>query len=124
MTEFHCRTVLAGAGAVAASAVIGQAAHASAQKSINDGDRMTIKLSKDNLPILDQFSEGDFVDCVFRIERLSDEGNYYAFQMRASFNDECVGVDVRLVKELRQGFDHEMNLIQDHVYKKGVCFLR
>jgi hypothetical protein len=88
------------------------------------GDHMTIKMSKDGLPILDQFSEDGFVDCVFKIERLSENENYYTFHMCASFNDERVGVDIHLVKGLKAGFDSEMNLIQEHVYRKGVYFFR
>lgn len=85
---------------------------------------MELRVSRDNLPILDQFSEEGFVDCVFKIERLNSEGDYYAFHMSASFNGERVGVDVRLLKGIKAGFDSKVDLIKNRVYKNGVFFLR
>ena len=38
---------------------------------------MGLIVNRDSLPILDQFSEEDFVDCVFKIERLESDGDYW-----------------------------------------------
>ena len=85
---------------------------------------MQIKVSPDNLPILDQFSEAGFVDCVLKIENLSSAGDYYTFHMSASFDGERVGADVRVFKWIRAGFDPEMNLARNGVFYEGVFFSR
>jgi hypothetical protein len=85
---------------------------------------MELKLNRDNLPILNQFSEPDFVDCVLKIEGLASDGGYYTFHMSASFEGERVGADVRVLKGIKAGFDSEMNLTKDGVHNKGVYFMR
>lgn len=85
---------------------------------------MELKVNGDNLPILNQFSELDFVDCVLKIEGLASDGDYYTFHMSASFEGECVGADVRVFKEIRAGFDSDMNLAKDGAHHNGVFFMR
>ena len=71
---------------------------------------MELKINRDNLPILNQFSEPDFVDCVLKIEGLASDGDYYTFHMSASFEGERVGADVRVLKGIKAGFNSEMNI--------------
>ena len=85
---------------------------------------MKLKVSLDNLPILDQLSEPDFIDCVLKIEGLGGDGDYYTFHMSASFEGERVGADVRVLKGIRAGFDADMNLAKDGVHHDGVFFTR
>lgn len=75
-------------------------------------------------PLLSQFSEEGFIDCVFRIENLTQTATSYRFHMSASQNGAVVGMDVEVVKNIQGGFNPEMNLIKEHVYHKGVTFLR
>jgi hypothetical protein len=84
----------------------------------------TIKLAPDGYPILDQFSEAGFVDCAFRIVNLVSSDREHRFHLAASHVGEPVGFDVVVVKGIRGGFDDEMDLIADHVYRGGVRFLR
>jgi hypothetical protein len=85
---------------------------------------MTLQLDNDGNPLLDRFSEEGFVDLTFRLTRLWDEGGHYRFHLAASYNDRVVGMDVILVKGIKSGFDANMDLVKDHVYRMGVRFLR
>jgi hypothetical protein len=79
-------------------------------------------LDDDNLPILDQFSEEGFVDCIFKLSDSTSDENFYYFNLFASHKGKKVGFAVRLVKNVGPGFDGDMNLIKDHVYHRGVIF--
>lgn len=85
---------------------------------------MKINTNTNGLPILEQFSEEGFIDCVFAITQLKEIDNHYYFHMAASYNDVEVGVDVQVVKGIKSGFDAEMKLIKEHVYREGVQFFR
>lgn len=85
---------------------------------------MQMQIDGQGLPILLQFSEEGFIDCVFKIQNLRIEQNYFLFHMASSFNNEAVGVDVRIVRGIEAGFDKQMELIKDHVYRDGVEFSR
>jgi hypothetical protein len=79
--------------------------------------------SKGN-PILDQHSEDGFVDLMFLISDLSDDGDHYRFHLSASYKRRVVGLDVVLVRGIQGGFNAKMNLVKKHVYREGVRFLR
>jgi hypothetical protein len=85
---------------------------------------MGLVVDRNGLPILDQFSEEDFVDCVFRIEGLKSVGDYWSFHMSASFEGERLGADVRVLKKINAGFDAGMNQAEDGVHRNGVVFQR
>lgn len=74
------------------------------------------------LPILDQFSEEGFVDCIFKIDDLKKDQNFYRFNLFASHNARKVGFSVKLVDNVGPGFDADMKLIENHVYRRGVSF--
>lgn len=88
------------------------------------GTQMKINTNASGLPILEQFSEEGFIDCVFAITQLKEIDNHYYFHMAASYNGVEVGVDVQVVKGITSGFDAEMQLIKEHVYREGVQFIR
>jgi hypothetical protein len=75
---------------------------------------------ENGLPVLDQFSEEGFVDCVFRIENLTRDGEHFVFELRSSYRNEVVGVRARLKAEIGPGIDAEMNIINEHVYWRGL----
>lgn len=85
---------------------------------------MQLTVDKKGLPILDQFSEEGFIDCVLKIANLRVEEKWLHFHMAASFEDQPVGVDVTLIRGIRSGFNEEMELNQENVYRQGVCFSR
>lgn len=85
---------------------------------------MQIQIGAQGLPVLEQFSEEGFIDCVFQIQNLRVEHNHFLFHMASSFNGEAVGIDVQVVRGIKAGFDGQMELINDHVYRDGVRFLR
>ncbi|EHR7166259.1 MULTISPECIES: hypothetical protein [Vibrio harveyi group] len=85
---------------------------------------MEIRVNEHGYPILDQFSEEGFIDCVLKIKNLKETDNLYKFDLRASYNGNELGFKVEVVKGIKSGFDSEMCLIQERVYKKGVKFLR
>ena len=75
-------------------------------------------------PILAQFSEDGFVDCVLKVVDLVETKTHYRFRAIASYNDELVALNVAVVKDIQAGLDSEMKLNQEHVYSKGVVFSR
>ena len=77
---------------------------------------------RDNLPVLTQYSEEGFVDCIFKVDDLRSDGDHYYFNLLASHSGERVGLAVKLLRHMAPGFDAEMNLVRDHVYRAGVCF--
>lgn len=85
---------------------------------------MQLQVDRTGLPLLGQFSEEGFVDCVFAIRNLQSDARFYHFHMAASFEDEVVGVDVRVIRGIKAGFDADMALNKAHVYYDGVLFSR
>lgn len=79
-------------------------------------------VNEEELPILDQFSEEGFVDCVFMIHDLKSNDDVYSFILLASHGGKAVGFAVTLLKEIGPGFDGDMNLIPEHVYRPGLLF--
>jgi hypothetical protein len=75
-------------------------------------------------PILTQYSEEGFVDCVFRIADISETATTYRFRLVGSYKGEIVGMGVTVVKGIQAGMDSKMQLINDHVYRNGVVFSR
>jgi hypothetical protein len=85
---------------------------------------MDIQTDREGNSILDQHSEEGFVDLTFRVSDLSDDGEHYRFHLAASYKGRAVGMDVVLVKGIQGGFNGEMNLVKEYVYRLGVRFLR
>ena len=85
---------------------------------------MKVKLDKEGNPLLEQFSEDGFIDCIFLIRNLIEKENSYLFNIVASYKGQEIGMKVEIIKGINSGFDENMNLIQDRVYKQGVSFFR
>ncbi|MBB6428377.1 hypothetical protein [Algisphaera agarilytica] len=85
---------------------------------------MNLKLGVDGYPVLDQFSADGYVDLTFQITRLADEGDFYSLSLAASYCDEVLGMEITFDRTIESGFDNDMNLINAHVYRKGVSFIR
>lgn len=85
---------------------------------------MKLRVDPEGNPILDQFSEEGFIDCVFKIKALEKTNNSYKFHMTASYDEEVLGVDVEVIQGIVGGFDPDMNLIKSNVYQNGVIFRR
>lgn len=89
---------------------------------MTESPEVELKLDRRGLPLLAQFSEEGFIDCVLRIQDLRIEGDHYHFHLAASFNDEDVGLDVTVIRGIESGFNENMELHRDHVYRPGVTF--
>lgn len=74
-------------------------------------------------PILAQFSEEGFVDCVLRIVERTDSATSCRLRLSASHEGRVVGMYVEVIKGISAGFDADMNLNKEHVYQAGVSFL-
>ena len=61
---------------------------------------------------------------MLRIDKLVDDGAHYCFHLAASHDNRNVGFNVRLLKGMKSGFDSNVDLIKEHVYRHGVRFLR
>jgi hypothetical protein len=85
---------------------------------------MEPKVDEQGNPILDQYSEEGFVDCVFLIRDLAETPDHYKFHLQASLSDSVLGMDVELVKNIKSGFNSDMSLINENVYRNGVTFKR
>ena len=79
-----------------------------------------MQLDKNGLPLLEQFGEEGFVDCVFQVQHLMQDDVHYHFDLRAAFAGYSVGVRARLRRDVQPGFDGEMNVIQAHFYSDGL----
>ena len=79
-------------------------------------------VDENDLPILTQHSEEGFVDCIFKVDGLKSDEDHYYFNLVASHEGQQVGFAVKLVKHVGPGFDDDMNLIREHVYRHGVSF--
>ena len=91
---------------------------------MNQEGENQIKLSANGLPVLDQFSEVGFVDCTFRITGMKHSAGRYSFHLSASHHDRVVGFDVSLLDHIGPGFDTDLNVLKDNVYRQGVEFRR
>lgn len=85
---------------------------------------MEIALSETGLPILDQFSEEGFIDCVFKIINLEEQSASYRFDLRAFYQGAELGFAAEVIKGMQGGFDEDVHLIKKHVYRQGVTFYR
>jgi len=85
---------------------------------------MELRVDPQGNPIIEQFSEDGFIDCVLKISNLEETNKNYKFHLAASHEGEVLGMNVEVVKGIKGGFDSETSLIQEHVYKKGVVFRR
>ena len=85
---------------------------------------MQIKTDDSGNPILDQFSKDGFVDCAFRIVEMSETEAGYQLQLAASYDDQVLGMDVEVVKNVQSAFDENSEIINEHVYPSGVVFKR
>jgi hypothetical protein len=83
-----------------------------------------MKTDSQGNPIIAQYSEAGFVDCVFRIADLAETPTNYRFQLVGSYQGQLVGMGVTVVKGIRAGMSSQMTLITEHVYRKGVVFSR
>jgi hypothetical protein len=84
----------------------------------------TIRTDLDHNPILNQFSEEGFVDCVFRIAERTETPDHYRLKLRASFEGQVVGMDVDVIKNIQGAFNSDYSLQKERVYRSGVVFRR
>lgn len=85
---------------------------------------MELRVDAQGNPIIEQFSEEGFIDCVLKIRNLEETNSSYRFHLSASHSGEVLGMDVEVIKGIQGGYNSEMSLVQEHVYKKGVIFRR
>lgn len=101
----------------------GVQAGASGQLESSD-EVATVRVANNGWPVLEQFSQDGFVDCTFRIVDHRSSASEHRFHLAADFHGEAVGMDVVVVKGMRGAFDQDINLIDRHVYRGGVRFIR
>lgn len=85
---------------------------------------MEISFDQKGNPILNQFSEEGFVDCVFKIFSIEETESHYFLYLKASFNSQVVGFKAKVFKGIENGFDTEMNAHKERFYTKGVTFYK
>lgn len=85
---------------------------------------MSIATDKSGNPILEQYSEEGFVDCIFKVSDLVESSEFFNFHLAASSDGVILGMDVAIRMDIKAGFDTEMNIVKDHVYHEGVTFIR
>lgn len=78
-----------------------------------------MEIGRTGLPVLDQFSEEGFVDCVFFVGHSGVRGERLLFELRAECDGDIVGLDVDMVAAPGPGFDAAMQVFQHHVYPEG-----
>jgi hypothetical protein len=72
-----------------------------------------MNIATDNLgnPILEQFSEDGFVDCVLKISDLVESSEYFNFHISASSEAKVVGMDIVVRKPLLSGLELQQTLM-------------
>ena len=78
-----------------------------------------MEIGRTGLPVLDQFSEEGFVDCVFFVGHSGVRDGRLLFELRAECDGDIVGLDVDMVAAPGPGFDAAMQVFQHHVYPEG-----
>jgi hypothetical protein len=84
------------------------------------------KLLRDHAgnPILEQYSEEGFIDCVLKITDLSKSKDFFSFHLSASSDGQALGFDVAVRTDIRHGLDADVKIIREHVSYHGVQFFR
>ena len=85
---------------------------------------MKVHLGDSGAPLLDQFSEEGFVNCIFSISSHTKTDQGHKLHLSAEHRGELVGFDAVVQGGIRGGLDSDMGLIQYHVYPEGVQFRR
>ncbi len=75
-------------------------------------------------PLLDQFSSGGFVACVFRVAEIKSSPERYSLRLVASHRGTLVGFRAVVRREIRGIFTAGLNLIPAHIYRPAVEFIR
>lgn len=88
------------------------------------GARRKIDCDKGGNPVLEQFSEEGFVDCVLRITDLQESADYFNFHLSATSAGNLLGFDVAVRKDIKPGLDADIKVIRENVVHQGVQFLR
>lgn len=83
-----------------------------------------MKTDDSGYPLLMQFSEDFFVDCVLRIVDVSTHKSHHRLRLRASHGGHVVGMNAVVVRNIQSGLDADLRLIREHVYHRGVAFHR
>ena len=78
-----------------------------------------MEIGRTGLPVLDQFSEEGFVDCVFFVVNSGVRGERLLLELRAECDGDIVGFDVDMVATPGPGFDAAMQVFRHHVYEGG-----
>ncbi|MGH8029086.1 MAG: hypothetical protein ACREO3_04030 [Arenimonas sp.] len=79
-----------------------------------------MEIGRSGFPVLDQYSEDGFIDCVFFVGHAGVHGERRLFELRAECDGEVVGMDVDMLAMPEPGFDAAMHVFRDHVYRGGV----
>lgn len=93
------------------------------QLLVDAGRPVELRLDQ-GLPLLNQFSEEGFVDCVFSITRLRREARHFRMKLGAGLNGSVLGFEVRVPRGLAAGLDANAKLIQANVCRGGIEFRR
>lgn len=88
------------------------------------GERRKIDCNQSGAPVLEQFSEEGFIDCVLRITDLRESEDYFSFHLAATSVGTLLGFDVAVRKDIKPGLDADLKLIRENVVYQGVQFLR
>ena len=81
---------------------------------------VTMELDELDLPLLDQFSEEGFVDCVFRIVDVVESDTHFRASLAASYQGAKVGFVADILKSIQSGIDRQAGLIKERIYTQGV----
>ena len=88
------------------------------------GEARRIERDEAGNPVLEQFSEEGFIDCVLRISDLQKSEDYFNFHLSATSEGNLHGFDVAVRKDIKPGLDTDIKVIRENVVYHGVQFLR
>ncbi len=81
---------------------------------------MKYKTAANGAPILDQFSEEGFIDCMFRVKERIDHDQHFELHLQAAHKGTDLGLKALVRRDIQGGFDENTNIISEHVYDSAV----
>jgi hypothetical protein len=82
------------------------------------------KFDAEGLPLLDQFSDDGFVDCVLRMIELRRSRTHYSMTLGAGRDGKTLGISVTLPRRIQAGLSADVEVIRENVLRDAIVFER
>jgi len=93
--------------------------------NLHKDEPLGLIIDENGIPLLDQFSEEGFVDCVFKMSSIERVGDFLQYEMLAVYDDEVVGFGAQAYCGINAGLEEGpdgIRLRSDGVHHPAVRF--